>query len=324
MREKYGFSQLVDANLRLPSVVRRPVAPDATTEQAIEHFEAVWGGYLPATPSDITKYLVSYAGKLATSVLKLHVAALSRWHLDQGYADPTNAVVVHDVLKGIRTLHPDPAPTKLATPTQLDQLELVHCWMAMQARVAEKADDRAELLRCRRDIALLLIGFWRGFNGDQLSRLRVEHIQYEPRVAIRVYLPRVRAGRRFAEQAFSLPALNRLCPVQAYADWLDVADITHGPVFQAINRWGKLSETALTRQSMTRVLQSALKHNVPTASRGISDWVFSCGWNLHALMNYVGWQDERSALPYLDSTMSFGGLEDNPSWVTVRSWPKHQ
>lgn len=42
-----------------------------------------------------------------------------------------------------------------------------------------QAEDLAGYLRCRRDTALLLIGFWRGFRSDELCRLQVEHIQAE-------------------------------------------------------------------------------------------------------------------------------------------------
>lgn len=324
MKEKYGSSEVADAGMHLPSAPRQAAVRNPAGEpiyrQALEHYEMTWGGYLPATPPNIVNYLVRFAGELATSTLKMHLAALSRWHVEQGFPDPTKDIRVQEVFNGIRREHPD--ARKQATPVQLDQLELVHSRLAMNARLAEKAADWAEVMRCRRDIAMLLIGFWRGFSGDELSRLLVEHIQYEPGVAMRVYLPRRRPGYRYAEKTFSLPALNRLCPVQAYVDWLEVADLTHGPVFQAITCWGELGELGLSRNSMIRILKSALKTSALPASRGLTHWVYSNGWNLRTLMNYVGWLDEQKALPYLDQATTFGGFADNPSWVTVMPLPK--
>lgn len=44
-------------------------------------------------------------------------------------------------------------------------------------------------MKHRRDIALVLIGFWRGVRGDELARLLVEHTQAEAAAGIMFYLP---------------------------------------------------------------------------------------------------------------------------------------
>lgn len=94
---------------------------------AIEHFEVQWGGFLPATSDMVARYLADYAATLSANTLKVRLAALSQWHLDQGMPDPTKAPVVKKVLKGIRALHP--AQEKQAEPLQLDQLKHVACWL---------------------------------------------------------------------------------------------------------------------------------------------------------------------------------------------------
>src|SRR5690606_5945668 len=42
--------------------------------------------------------------------------------------------------------------------------------------------------------------------------------------------------------------------------------------------------------------------------RGFATWAAASGWDLKALMHYVGWRDMKSALRYVDATTSFGGL----------------
>lgn len=42
--------------------------------------------------------------------------------------------------------------------------------------------------------------------------------------------------------------------------------------------------------------------------RGFATWAAGSGWDLKALMQYVGWKDMKSALRYVDATASFGGL----------------
>ncbi len=75
-------------------------------QSAVEHFEVQWGGVLPTTAAELARYLAHYADSLAISTLKQRIAALSSWHQTQGFADPTKAPMIRQLLKGIRELHP--------------------------------------------------------------------------------------------------------------------------------------------------------------------------------------------------------------------------
>src|SRR3546814_464777 len=137
--------------------------------------------------------LVDYADTLSLSTLKQRLAALAQWHITQGFPDPTKTPTVRQVLKGIRTLHP--AQTKQAAPLQLLHLEQAVQWLNQEAERAQQSGNLASLLRCRRDVALLLIGFWRGFRSDELCRLQVEHIQAEAGAGMRLFLPQSKGDR---------------------------------------------------------------------------------------------------------------------------------
>lgn len=81
---------------------------------AVRHFEVEWGGFLPAGTDSIARYLAQHAELLSVATLRQRLAALSRWHQDHGFADPTKAPLVRQTLKGIQTLHP--AQTRQAVP----------------------------------------------------------------------------------------------------------------------------------------------------------------------------------------------------------------
>jgi len=66
-------------------------------QQAIEHFEVSWGGFLPATSDAIVRYLVDHAGTLLSNMLKLRLAALAQWHTPQGVPDQTKTPLVRQV-----------------------------------------------------------------------------------------------------------------------------------------------------------------------------------------------------------------------------------
>lgn len=281
---------------------------------AIEHFEVTWGGFLPATGEGIVRYLAEYADSLALSTLRQRLAALAQWHLSQGFPDPTKTPHVRQMLKGIRVVHP--VKQKQATPLQLRHLEKAVNWLDSKARAAIESGDYLALMRYRRDAALLLIGFWRGFRSDELARLHVEDTQAEAGTGITFYLPYTKADRDHQGSTFNTPALKKLCPVEAYINWITVAGIANGPVFRKLDRWGNLSEKGLKSTSFIPLLRRILEDaGIPAQAysshsmrRGFATWASANGWDIKGLMSYVGWKDMKSALRYVDASTSFGGL----------------
>lgn len=281
---------------------------------AVEHFEVTWGGFLPATGEGIVRYLAEYADQHAISTLKQRLAALAQWHITQGFPDPTKTPAVRQMIKGIRALHP--AQEKQATPLLLLHLERVVQWLEQDAEQAAVRQDLAALLRSRRDLALLLIGFWRGFRGDELSRLQIEHTQAQAGVGITFYLPHSKGDRQHLGTTFRTPALKKLCPVQAYVNWITVAGIAQGPVFRKLDRWGNLAEDGFNANSLIPLLRRIFNragvsgdlYTSHSLRRGFATWAAANGWDIKALMTYVGWKDMKSAMRYIDTADSFGAL----------------
>lgn len=279
---------------------------------AIEHFEVHWKGMLPATADGVARYLAQYAGTLSISTLRQRLAALAQWHNAQGFPDPTKAPIVRQAMRGIRALHP--AQEKQAKPLQLDEIEGVVSALDLAADEARRANDRATELRNLRDKSLILLGFWRGFRSDELSQLRVENVEASAGAGISCFLGRTKGDRQNIGTTYRAPALSRLCPVDAYLDWIGAAQLTSGPVYRAINRWGHIKECGLHIDSIAPLLRATLK-NAGLASadsysghslrRGFANWAASDGWDVKSLMEYVGWRDVKSALRYVDSSVSF-------------------
>ncbi len=279
---------------------------------AIEHFEVQWGGFLPATAENVARYLAAYAGELSINTLRLRLSALAQWHSSQGFADPTKAPVVRQVFKGIRALHP--VQEKQAQPLELQHLEQVVAWLDEEVASAAVEQRQGDLLRARRDRALILLGFWRGFRSDELCRLQIEHVQAVAGSGISLYLPRSKSDRDNLGRTFHTPALLRLCPVQAYIEWINSAALVRGPVFRGINRWGRLSEQGLHANSVIALLRQALEragiagehYTSHSLRRGFATWAHRSGWDLKSLMSYVGWKDVQSAMRYVEANPFMG------------------
>ncbi|SMC29415.1 Site-specific recombinase XerD [Andreprevotia lacus DSM 23236] len=279
---------------------------------AIRHFEVEWKGLLPASSTQIAEYLVAYAGVLAISTLKQRLAALAQWHQEQGFPDPTKAAVVRKALKGIQTLHP--ALPKQAQPLQLAQLEQTVAWLEEAIHQAQVRQDHTALLRHTRDRALLLLGFWRGFRGDEITRIEAQFMQIEAERGMQIFLPHSKGDRQALGKTYRVPSLAKLCPVSACQAWMQLSGVNEGPVFRAINRWGLLQAEGLHPSSLIPLLRRLFAAaGIPTPEaysshslrRGFAGWANANGWDLKTLMEYVGWRDVKSAMRYLDSADPF-------------------
>ncbi len=176
----------------------------------------------------------------------------------------------------------------------------------------------SHLSKCLRMIntASCMIGFWRGFRGDELARMRVEHVQARVGEVITIFLPQSKGDRGNLGATYETPALRILCPVEAYARWIEAAGLIRGPVFRSIDRWGNLSEKPLNPNSLIPMLRRVFSeaglppemYSGHSLRRGFATWASANGWDIKALMNYVGWKDMKSALRYVDPTAPFSGL----------------
>jgi site-specific recombinase XerD len=282
---------------------------------ALQHFETEWGGLLPASAETVARYLAEHAQAFALSTLQQRLAALANWHKAHGFADPTKSPLVRKVLKGIRTLHP--MQQKQALPLQLEQVTQIVAWLDQAIAEAAVAGRRPDQLRHTRDRSLLLLGFWRGFRGDELARLHVEHIDAVSGQGMTCFLAQSKGDRDARGRTFKAPALRTLCPVEAYLAWIALSGLDAGPVYRAVDRWGHVGADGLHINSLVPLLR-ALFHaaGIPLAGqysshslrRGFASWATSNGWDLKTLMEYVGWRDVHSAMRYMDAADPFIGM----------------
>lgn len=214
-----------------------------TYRSAIRHFEN-WGGKLPTDRETLAHYLVDHAGVLNTRTLEVRLTALSQWHQFQGFSDPAKDPGVRKTLKGIRRTHG--MPKKKAQALRLQDLAL----MLKQIEQQEPSRKRT------RDIALLLIGYFGGFRRSELVLIEVQHLTWEPEGLI-ITLPKSKTDQEGAGIHRALPYGNDyICPVTSLKAWLDESELTDGPVFRPINRWGHIQSRAMSPGSINELLKS--------------------------------------------------------------------
>lgn len=274
-------------------------------QSGVRHFELEWNGLLPATADSVARYLAHYAAALSINTLRSRLAAIAQWHLAQGFPDPTKSIIVRKTLKGIQATHGIPA--RQAKPVQLDQLTYLSGALEAQAVNAQTTSNQGACLTALRNRALLLMGFWGAFRTDELSRLRIEHVNVDRERGMTLRIGITKTERSGA--SYSVPALSRLCPVTAYLDWIGASGLNGGPLFRRIDRWGRISDTALNPGSMIPMLRRILRqagvedidnYTGHSLRRGFATWASANGWDLRSLMAHVGWKDPKSALRYIE------------------------
>lgn len=276
---------------------------------AVRHFEIEWGGLLPATTEAVARYLADQAERLSPNTLQLRLAALARWHQDQGFADPTKSAVVRKLMRGIRAA--SSVEERRAKPLMLSQVQSIDRWIDQQLAQAQVANDDLTERRLLRDRCLLLLGFWRGFRGDELARLRIEHLQIQPGAGMECFLSYSKTDADNRGRRFSVPALSQLCPVQATQGWLAILGKTQGAVFRKIDQWGHISSHGIRPQAVVSILRTLFQRagiNMPEAysghslRRGFATFAADSGWDVSSLMQYVGWRDVKAAARYIEAS----------------------
>ena len=84
---------------------------------------------------------------------------------------------------------------------------------------------------------------------------------------------------------------------------------------RGIDRWGHFGDQGLHPNSVAPLLRAVLQsaglpaelYSSHSLRRGFATWATRSGWDLKALMQYVGWSDGQSALRYVESTGVFPG-----------------
>lgn len=305
----------------------------AAYTSAVRHFQYDWGKVLPTTSDVVCDYLAAYAKRLSVRTLEVRLAGISAWHKHHGFNDPTKAHDVKLTMKGIRKLHMK--PPKKARPLSLDLIrkivasldaEIVSAVHGMQqsessqggalSALASGKKLRKRLLKALRDKALVLLGFWRAFRSDELSRITVENTHAIKGEQIEIYLPFSKTDRSASGQTYRMEALRELCPVSAYVDWIEEAGITHGPVFRKIHHWGDLDELGIASKSIGPLLTemcvnaglSAASISTHSMRHGFANWAVDQGWDLDSLMKFVGWKSHKNASGYVRAKFDFGAL----------------
>lgn len=204
----------------------------------LNHFLS-WGGTIPASPDLVAVYLAAHAGQHAIATLARRLVSIGKAHSAQGLPSPTDSELVRATLRGIRHTHG--SAQRQASPAIKEDV------LGMVAGL--------EGTKGTRDRALLLIGFAGAFRRSELVSLTVADIE-QAKQGLIIQLRFSKTDQAGEGRKVAIPyARGAVCPVLALQHWLDVANITEGPLFRGVNRHGLISDAALTPQAVAHVIK---------------------------------------------------------------------
>ena len=237
---------------------------------------------LPSTDRTVQLYItyLAYAHKprpLNPATIGRRLAAIAAKHRESGFISPTEMIVVRNAWAGIRrSLRTKPKPKRAITSDELRAL--------LEPIGRERPIDL-------RDRAILLLGFAAALRRSELAALAADQVAFESRGVV-LTLPYSKTNQEGEPERVAVARGEdaQTSPPAALRAWLDVAQISEGPIFRRIDRHGNIASEGLSPAAIASIVKRAaarigldpervaghsLRSGFVTTARraGVSDWV---------------------------------------------------
>jgi len=205
----------------------------------------------------VALYIAAQAHHLAATTISRHVRAIAATYRAHGRDFNPRHELLAAVLRGIHRHHGKAAEGKQALPME----ELVGILSLL-----------GDSLHDLRDRALILIGFFGAFRRSELAAIHYHHLDFAPG-GLTIQLTGSKTDPLHHGQVKALPyqPLSALCPVQAVKDWLTSSQISQGPLFRRIRRYGVVGSSPLRGRSIARLIKQRYRTYLQTL--GLSEEV---------------------------------------------------
>jgi integrase len=137
-----------------------------------------------------------------------------------------------------------------------------------------------------RDRALLLIGFAGAFRRSELISVDCKSIERRS-AGIVISLRKSKTDQINRGREVGIPySSGKICPIQALDAWLDLAQITEGPVFRSVTRWGDVLSQRLSGEAIAVIVKERSR-SIPCQETRYSGHSLRAGFVTSAAMAEV-------------------------------------
>ena len=249
-RSEGSLSRAAHATLSDTALAYAQQSLSAATRRAYRSQLRAWEAWclkeghqaMPASPALLANHLAELAGRRSFATIELRLAAIVSAHsllrmpFDAGDTD------LRRTLSGIARTH-GTKPKRQSVPLLTRDVILIASACGGGARP-------------ERDRALILLGFAGAFQRSELCGIEIGHLKFV-REGLAVYLPCSKGDQERAGETVAIAAnpLSAHCPVAAVRRWIEVADISTGPLFRRVTRDGAVGLKPLSAEAVRLILQ---------------------------------------------------------------------
>ena len=188
---------------------------------------------LPSEPKIVSLYLTHLSTKDAKmSTLKRRLVSIGVIHKLKGhYLDTKHPAIIENIL-GIKRRKGSVQKSK--KPILINSLKKI-------IDVIDQ-EDKEEIKKLR-DRSIILIGFSGGFRRNEIVSLDYDDLDFVPE-GLKINIKRSKTDQFGEGFTKALPYFDgsKYCPVASLKNWIEISNVTSGPVFRRFVKGSKLSE----------------------------------------------------------------------------------
>ena len=204
---------------------------------------------LPSEPKIVSLYLTYLSTKeVKMSTLKRRLVSIGVIHKLKGhYLDTKHPIIIENIM-GIKRRKGSVQKGK--KPLLISNLKLI-------INVIDKSTY--EDIRKYRDRSIILMGFSGGFRRNEIVSLDYDDLDFVSE-GLKINIKRSKTDQFGEGSVKGLPYFDnaQYCPVLSLKNWIEVSNISSGPLFRRFSKGSKLSENRLTDQTVALLIKKYL------------------------------------------------------------------
>ena len=205
---------------------------------------------LPSEPKIVSLYLTHLSSRDSKmSTLKRRLVSIGVIHKLKGhYLDTKHPIIIENIM-GIKRRKGSIQKGK--KPLLINNLKLI-------INVIDECNY--EDIKRFRDRSIILMGFSGGFRRNEIVSLDHDDLDFVSE-GLKINLKRSKTDQFGEGSVKGLPYFDNIqyCPVLSLKNWIEVSNISSGPLFRRFSKGSKLSEIRLTDQTVALLIKKYLK-----------------------------------------------------------------
>ena len=205
---------------------------------------------LPSEPKIVSLYLTHLSSRDSKmSTLKRRLVSIGVIHKLKGhYLDTKHPIIIENIM-GIKRRKGSIQKGK--KPLLINNLKLI-------INVIDECNY--EDIKKFRDRSIILMGFSGGFRRNEIVSLDHDDLDFVSE-GLKINLKRSKTDQFGEGSVKGLPYFDntQYCPVLSLKNWIEVSNISSGPLFRRFSKGSKLSEIRLTDQTVALLIKKYLK-----------------------------------------------------------------